>query len=66
MTIHISNKYVSPKWPGKLERKIDIYVNGVYKDSSCAYTSCKNAKLGYNLVTGTPLPDINAIYSEAK
>lgn len=49
MTIHLSNIYTSPKWPGVLERKIDIYEDGNYVNSSNAYTSLKNAIAGYKL-----------------
>lgn len=43
----MTNKHISPRWPAKLERKIDIYHNTKgYLFSSNAYRRCKDAVAG--------------------
>lgn len=62
----MKNPHVSPEWPGKLYRKIDLYVNGVYFASSNAYKSTAAARKGvaYELKCSEKI--VQANYGESK
>lgn len=58
------NPHISPKWPGKLHRKIDAYYMGRYVCSSNAYASLKAARLGIALDKGLPASEVKTIYDQ--
>lgn len=67
MTIYVvnldnKNPHVSPKWPGKLFRKISVFHQGKYLWSSNAYSSLKKAKLGAAHERNKDIKEFKAVY----
>lgn len=58
------NPFVDKRWPGKLRRKIDVFVGVEYKYSTCAYRTLRDAKLGYIFRYGKPDKKLTAKYAK--
>ena len=58
------NPHLSPKWPGVLHKKIDVFINEKYIHSTNAYVNTKKAILGAAHERNISAKEIKAHYSK--